>query len=176
MCVSGRRVLALLWGAAIVGSWWVTGCAREGSGDPKPAPPPAPTAQLTSMSVAAPVTSAATRPSAAVEPGPVAPEPKPELGADHLSVAPCQSDADCGWDDPCVPERCMAAVVSDIKCSESRPAPGACLCVSGGCTLKPKQTPKATGPCEVRGVRPGSSWRKVHRRYPGREREFPHEF
>jgi len=150
MSVRGRRVLATLGSAAVVGSCWVTGCAGEGSGDARMAVPSAPTVHLTSSAGAA---ATASTPAATAAPSPVPPEPKPVLGADHLSVAPCESDADCGWDDPCAAERCMAAVASDIdvKCSESRPAPGACLCLSGGCTLKPIQTPEATEPCEDRG-------------------------
>lgn len=67
-------------------------------------------------------------------------------------MAPCETDADCGWDDPCLPTRCLGAVPrNDIKCAESKPEPGACLCISGGCTLKPSQAPVASGPCEDRG-------------------------
>jgi hypothetical protein len=144
MRASSGRLLSMLWGAAVLGACWVTGCAGAARKEPTSRPP-------SPMTPTVAVPMATTEPSPAVEPSPVAPEPEPEPGADHRSVARCDSDADCGWNDPCVPTRCMAAVSSDLKCSETRPAPGACLCWSGRCTLKPKRPPKAQGPCEVRG-------------------------
>jgi hypothetical protein len=71
-------------------------------------------------------------------------------GADWRSAARCSADADCGWDDLCSPTRCVAAS-PPTGCEKSFPPPGACLCVAGSCTLKPKVVPPASGSCEVRG-------------------------
>jgi len=151
MRIRGRNVLALLCGTTVAGFCWLAGCAREGASGARSVPPPAQTVPSTIASL--PVPAAATTPAATVEPKPTPPEPEPVLGADHRSAAPCEADADCGWDDPCVPARCLAAVTTDVdmKCAESRPPPGACMCMSGRCTLKPKPPPKASGPCENRG-------------------------
>ena len=81
-------------------------------------------------------------PSATAEP--------PKLGRDHRTAVPCSVDDDCGWDDPCLPSRCVEASPPAV-CEESAPAPGSCLCVAGACTLKPSKPPIADGPCETRG-------------------------
>lgn len=78
------------------------------------------------------------------------PESAPVLGRDHRSVVPCSSDADCGWDDPCKPTRCVESGIT-ATCKDSAPPPGACRCVAGGCTLQPAVAPAPSGTCEVRG-------------------------
>lgn len=85
-------------------------------------------------------------PSSTASVTPSAPTAKP----DPLSVVSCRADVDCGWDDTCFPKRCAKAGRMSA-CDESSAPPGQCLCVDGGCTLKPKEAPAATGTCEVRG-------------------------
>lgn len=80
----------------------------------------------------------------------VAPTPTP-AGRDHRSDVACASDADCGWDHPCMPRRCVEAPTpGPIACDESSPPPGTCLCHAGACTLKPTAPPAPTGTCEPR--------------------------
>lgn len=62
----------------------------------------------------------------------------------------CSSDAECGWDDPCQPTRCVEAGIQ-AACEETAPRPGACLCLAGACTLKPDRPPAPTGSCAPRG-------------------------
>lgn len=53
----------------------------------------------------------------------------------------CSSDADCGWDEPCVPTRCIPGGKrrsSGVACEESAPEPGRCVCAAGACTLQAK--------------------------------------
>jgi len=96
-------------------------------------------------------------PAKAAAPPPVAPppvaklEPVVKLGRDHLSVVACASSADCGWDDDCLPTRCVEARAERTACDESSPPPGECLCLAGACTLQPKTPPVASGTCEIRG-------------------------
>ena len=78
-------------------------------------------------------------------------EPAAKLGRDHRSVVACASSADCGWDDDCVPTRCVEARAERTACDESSPPPGECLCLAGACTLQPKTPPVASGTCEIRG-------------------------
>ncbi|MBX7084636.1 MAG: hypothetical protein K1X88_35855, partial [Nannocystaceae bacterium] len=100
-----------------------------------------------SPAVAAPV---AATPSTATTPSPPAKPAAPVLGRDHRSVVACSSDADCGWDDPCKPTRCVEAGI-EATCKDSAPPPGACRCVTGACTLQPDVAPAPSGGCEVRG-------------------------
>lgn len=85
---------------------------------------------------------------AKVEPAKVEP---PRLGRDPHSVVPCTTAADCGWDDNCMPSRCVEAGIVASACDESAPPPGECRCIEGGCTLEPKTTPVPSGTCEIRG-------------------------
>ena len=82
-------------------------------------------------------------------PPPPATPAAPLPGRDHHSAVPCASDADCGWDDPCAPTRCVE-VGPPTACEETAPAPGSCSCVAGTCTLKPHTPPPPTGRCEPR--------------------------
>jgi hypothetical protein len=82
------------------------------------------------------------------------PEPPPKLdppllGRDHRSVVACTTNADCGWDDDCMPTRCVGASPREA-CDESGPPPGACSCLEGACTLEPKLAPTPSGTCEPR--------------------------
>ncbi|MFO7567708.1 MAG: hypothetical protein R6X02_34015 [Enhygromyxa sp.] len=66
---------------------------------------------------------------------------------------PCSADSECGWDDPCMPTRCVGAahVPSDVNCDETQPAPGACSCVAGRCSLRPNQAPAEAPSCRNHG-------------------------
>jgi len=78
------------------------------------------------------------------------PTPTLELGRDHHSVVPCTTDAECGWDNPCLATRCVEAGRHAV-CDESTKPPGTCICLAGGCTTLPDPLPKSTGACELRG-------------------------
>jgi hypothetical protein len=70
----------------------------------------------------------------------------------------CTADADCVWEDPCVPRACVVkGAVKPTACDESLAPDGSCSCVEGVCSKKPKNPVAATGTCEVRGciVDPG---------------------
>src|SRR5690348_1875808 len=41
---------------------------------------------------------------------------EPKLGRDHKSFVACASDADCGWDHPCVPPRCVEPNAGRASC------------------------------------------------------------
>jgi len=83
------------------------------------------------------------------KPEPVQREPaKP--GRDHRSFVACTRDAECGWDDPCKPTRCVEAGAEAV-CKDSAPAPGTCGCIAGACTTKPSVAPEPSGTCEIRG-------------------------
>ena len=72
-----------------------------------------------------------------------------EAPADSLQHA-CEANDDCGWDDPCVPQRCVGAPdaePSEVACNESRPAPGECLCAVGRCTLRRTEAPEPVAGC-----------------------------
>jgi hypothetical protein len=109
---------------------------------------------VVSVSRPAPSTPSALSPSSSTRVAPSAPaatpaEP-PRLGRDHRTAVACEADTDCGWDDPCSPQRCVEASPPGA-CDESTPPPGSCLCVEGACTLKPKKAALAGGPCEEGG-------------------------
>lgn len=62
----------------------------------------------------------------------------------------CDDANPCGWDDPCVPQRCVAHPPADLDCEETAPAPGACTCLAGHCTLRPDSPPPPpTAGCAV---------------------------
>lgn len=56
----------------------------------------------------------------------------------------CTTDADCGWDDPCAPTRCVEHR-PEAACGESAASPGTCACLGGHCTLLPPGTSAAAG-------------------------------
>lgn len=82
-------------------------------------------------------------------PTPPTPAP-PKLGRDHHSVVACSTDADCGWDDDCLPKRCVEASTTEVACDESGPPPGTCACLESACTLRPDSLPAPVGSCEPR--------------------------
>lgn len=94
----------------------------------------------------------APKPAAATpKPAEAAPKPAepPLLGRDHRSVVACTADADCGWNDDCMPTRCVEAHPPQA-CDESMPPPGTCSCLEGACTLRPHTPPPPAGTCEPR--------------------------
>ena len=52
------------------------------------------------------------------------------------TAASCTADEDCGWDNACMPQRCVAATNNALVCAEARPAPGTCSCINDRCTLR----------------------------------------
>jgi hypothetical protein len=64
----------------------------------------------------------------------------------------CAADADCVWDDPCVPRACVVnSARRATACDESMAPDGTCSCVEGICSKKPKHPVPAAGTCDVRG-------------------------
>lgn len=79
-------------------------------------------------------------------PEPAPPEPKPPYVPDPSgSGDPCSETSACGWDDPCIPTRCVGGehVGTSPACEESAPPPGECTCLAGHCTLRPTQPASA---------------------------------
>ncbi len=77
----------------------------------------------------------------AVEPPPAPAAPPVQVAAaSPKSIEPtwrgdrCTTDADCAWDDPCMPARCGKGTPIAATCDESAPAPGVCSCVERMCT------------------------------------------
>jgi hypothetical protein len=94
-----------------------------------PPPPAAPTA---------PTLDAA--PAVAVVVPDAAPPPAPDAAPaawDGERGDLCKVDGDCGFDDPCLPTRCVGtkAARAATACDESAPPPGSCGCASGWCQL-----------------------------------------
>ncbi|MCC6524337.1 MAG: hypothetical protein IT373_16885 [Polyangiaceae bacterium] len=58
----------------------------------------------------------------------------------------CGQDAECGWDDRCMPTRCGAAVAPGPACEETSPPPGTCGCLDYSCTLV-RSAPAPEEPC-----------------------------
>jgi hypothetical protein len=97
---------------------------------PASMPTSAPLVIITPASAAMPVTT----PTSLVSSAP----PKKET-ADF-----CNATVDCGWNDACLPTRCVSAKSSLglTACDESSSPPGDCLCLESACTLKPKRLPE----------------------------------
>jgi hypothetical protein len=106
---------------------------------------PAPPAPLAATPSAPGASSSAGAPSASASASGAPAVADPSVGA------PCAADADCRWDDPCVPRRCIGGRAEPTGCDKSLPPPGACACVARQCTQKPDRPPPATSPCEPGG-------------------------
>ena len=110
----------------------VSACARPEAPNKPPSsmPASAPLITTASASAAMPVTAPALSVSSA--------PPKKER-ADF-----CTTNVDCGWNDACLPTRCVSAKRSPglTACDESSLPPGECLCLESACTLKPKRLPE----------------------------------
>jgi len=80
------------------------------------------------------------------QPAPPAPPPSADASTPVAAAppaidpdAPCTADADCAFNNPCDPERCVAAasVPHSPGCKESREPTGTCVCFEKRCSLKP---------------------------------------
>lgn len=115
---------------------------------PRVAPEPAPATPPPATSPSA--TSPATSPTPPLVAEAVAPAPRTPYAPDPAGFgSPCDDDAGCGWDDGCVPTRCVGAAhaaTSPTECDESAPPPGACLCHAGRCALRPTHAPPPSEP------------------------------
>lgn len=120
-------------------------CAGPNPGATEPGPSAEPVTRAPSTAV--PPTKTAAQPTEVTAP-PAEPAP-PLLGRDHRSAVACTTDADCGWNDDCMPTRCVEAHPPQA-CDESGPEPGTCACLEGACTLKPHTPPPPAGTCEPR--------------------------
>ncbi|MFO0551716.1 MAG: hypothetical protein U0271_25245 [Polyangiaceae bacterium] len=58
-----------------------------------------------------------------------------------LRGSECRVDADCAWDDPCMPSACSAGPKKPQNCDESAPEPGVCGCRAGHCAIVYKPAP-----------------------------------
>ncbi|MBL8684642.1 MAG: hypothetical protein JNK05_36035 [Myxococcales bacterium] len=94
------------------------------------------------------------------------PRPPPQHAADTQSVdatAPaqptrCDADADCDWDNPCVPTACVQrGRHPPLACTETRPPPGECGCHNGTCTLRRRDLASTRSP--ERGCRTSAECR-----------------
>jgi hypothetical protein len=58
----------------------------------------------------------------------------------EVTKAGCARDADCAWDHPCTPSRCVPAseAARVPECEESAPPPGTCGCEAAACVVRPK--------------------------------------
>ena len=117
--------------------------------------PPEPATPTNERAPAEPATALAPAdPTAPIDAPPPTPPPEPYAVDPAGHGAPCEDDAGCGWDDGCVPTRCVDAAhaaTQPTECDESAPPPGACLCHAGRCTLQPKATPAPSEPgCKTR--------------------------
>lgn len=98
----------------------------------------------------APVEEPAPRPAIAPESPPATP-PAPAA----VVGGACASDADCGWDDTCVPAACVSSPPAPTGCGEAAPPPGTCACVFGRCALRPsadRAPPPSEADCEGYGA------------------------
>lgn len=126
-----------------------TACASPSPGAVKHEDATAPTATAPSTSPSPAPTPTASSKAAPLQPEPAPPPAPPLLGRDHRSAVACTTDADCGWDDDCVPTRCVEAHPPQA-CDESTPPPGTCSCIESACTLRPTTPPPPTAACEPR--------------------------
>jgi hypothetical protein len=101
------RAVALSAWVVVVGAW--TGCQRASADDVE---------GLSQADGAAPI---------------------PAAPAQQWRGAYCQSDADCAWNDECMPTACVDAddVGPSVRCAESAPPQGDCICLEDMCTLRP---------------------------------------
>ncbi|HEU4534281.1 MAG TPA: hypothetical protein VFS00_09185 [Polyangiaceae bacterium] len=126
-----------------------------------PGPPPAtgdapasqatPTARPSEPAPSAPAPGASTSPASASAASHAPTTPASSAAADPSVGAACVADADCRWDDPCTPQRCVGGRAETADCEKSSPPPGACLCVARQCALKPSRMPAPAGACEPGG-------------------------
>ena len=64
------------------------------------------------------------------------PSPTPSTNEAGILGDRCEVDADCGWDDPCVPKVCLRTDEKVfVGCDKSSLPPGTCTCIDHRCTL-----------------------------------------
>ena len=114
---------------------------------------------------------------------PASPLPPPDAGAASaatpatpaVDTATCGADADCAFDNPCDPQRCVAAasVPASPGCKESRSPTGTCVCFEKRCSLRPGHGhPKVAVEADCDYV-PGCALdRAAGRCSPGRDDDF----
>jgi polysaccharide biosynthesis protein PslG len=79
-------------------------------------------------------------PKIAADPVDAAKAPPPAPPPPVVSTA-CSNNYDCEFDDPCMKSKCVHVPPADaggqvkIKCEESAPKPGDCMCIKSECTL-----------------------------------------
>lgn len=135
LAVIGLAALAAACASPSPGAATKTEVGTEPAAAPKPAEPAAPPK--------------AAEPAPPPEQPPEQPPEPPLLGRDHRSVVACTTNADCGWNDDCMPTRCVEDHPPQA-CDESMEPPGTCSCLEGACTLEPDKPPPPTGTCEPR--------------------------
>lgn len=83
----------------------------------------------------------------------------------------CAADADCAFDDPCNPQRCLAAAApAAVGCDKSRPPTGTCVCFEKRCALEPGPThPKVAVDADCTHVEGCALDRAAGRCAPGRD-------
>jgi len=113
---------------------------------------------------------AAARSDASAAPGaPALPAPPP------IDQSACAGDGDCAFDDPCNPQRCVAAasVPTSPGCKESREPTGTCVCFEKRCSLRPGPShPKVAVDADCTYTEGCALDRAAGRCTPGRDDDF----
>lgn len=131
--------------------WLVVLSLAACSPNANPAPVDPPVYETARVVVSASAATSALPPSSVAAPA----SAKPSAGP---LAYECATNADCVWDDPCVPRACVVKSAMRVTaCDESLAPDGSCSCVEGICSKKPTNPVAASGKCEVRGciVDPG---------------------
>ena len=105
-------------------------------------------------------------------PAPAAPAPP---AAPPIDQSACAGDGDCAFDDPCNPQRCVAAasVPASPGCKESREPTGTCVCFEKRCSLRPGPShPKVAVDTDCTYTEGCALDRAAGRCTPGRDDDF----
>ena len=92
-----------------------------------------------------------------------------------VDTGACAADADCAFQDPCAPDRCVtaASVTPSAGCDKSRPPTGTCVCFEKRCSLKPGPThPKMAVDADCTYVQGCTLDRAAGTCAPGRDEDF----
>ena len=111
------------------------------------------------------------------------PAPPPDAGAaiaatpatPAVDTTACAADADCAFDNPCDPQRCVAAasVPASPGCKESRSPTGTCVCFEKRCSLRPGPGhPKVAVDADCTYTQGCALDRAAGRCAPGRDDDF----
>jgi hypothetical protein len=84
-------------------------------------------------------TASAPEPAEPAPPAATADAGRPAAAAPPVDPSACKADADCVFENPCQPARCVAAasVPASPGCKESSEPTGTCVCFDNRCSLKP---------------------------------------